>query len=178
MAARTAMTTAGLGAALIFLGGCVHGTQPGGDRAATTEVTSTEVTSTELISTEPMAVAGPETKEAAACSGLHDSVQFAPSSETLTRQERRDIGRWASCLKRPEMEHQIVVVTGGANPEADGRLFQRRADAVRALLAQHGVDPGRVVTGAPNATRAGGRMGPCDELWLELSGASLLRAMR
>lgn len=109
---------------------------------------------------------------------LAQGVHFAEGADVLTAREQVDVQQWSACLNRPELKDATVVLTGGLDPADDEGLFARRAATVRTELARRGVDPSRVLLGAPNAAREGGRVGPSNAIRLEVSTCNSLRALR
>lgn len=109
---------------------------------------------------------------------LAQGIHFADGADVLTARELVDVQQWSACLSRPELKDATVVLTGGLDPAEDEGLFARRAGTVRAELARRGVDPSRVLLGAPNAAREGGRVGPSNAIRLEVSTCNSLRALR
>ena len=91
------------------------------------------------------------------CGGdLRPNVDFLPRSTTIDRSDVPDIDRWAACLQVPEMEHTTVVLVGGQAASEPEGFFVARAERVRDALIARGVDSGRIVIGATNASREGG----------------------
>jgi hypothetical protein len=159
--------TAALGIIAVLLCACAH--DPG-DRVSTTTTTGYTPTGLELYLAQSTSKGCPK--------DLQQSVHFESGTDVLSPAELVDVQQWASCLTQREMKDETVVLTGGRDPDPDDPLFTRRAEAIRSELARRGVDPSRVVFGAANATRGGGRMGPSDDVRFELSTSSTLRAMR
>jgi len=111
-------------------------------------------------------------------SDLARTVDFAPNATDVAVGEVRELERWARCLSRPELEHATLVLVGGQDPNAPDNLFVQRAMRIREVLSSRGVDVSRIVIGAPNATREGGRVAETTSVRLELTTAASIAGMR
>lgn len=158
--------TAALGIA-ILVGACGHERS---QAVGTTETTGYTPTAVQLY------LAGSTTE--GCTEDLRQNVHFAPRSDLISKTEMVDVLQWARCLNRDEMKDTTIVLTGGRDPDPEDPLFVRRALAVREALAERGVDPERILVGAPDAAREGGRVGPSNEVRLEISTSTTLKALR
>jgi outer membrane protein OmpA-like peptidoglycan-associated protein len=104
-------------------------------------------------------------------------VHFAPRTAALLPGETRALEAWASCFNRPQLVHMTVVLLGGEDDEGSLGIFAQRAGVVRDLLVARGVDPQRVVIGAPNRSREGGHRAGADAVRVEATHAQTLRGM-
>ncbi len=75
-------------------------------------------------------------------------VQFAFDSTDVEPQSRQALQNLAQALQSPELAASRFAIEGHTDakgrPDYNLRLSQRRADAVRDLLARHGVDAARL----------------------------------
>jgi hypothetical protein len=152
--------------ATMLVGGCFHNDR--GELVSNT--TTTGYTTAGTVSPRP--------QRTGCTSDLHSYVQFDHESSAVSAQQRGELVHWATCLNRPEMRDQTVVLTGGIDPDDRHPVFATRAAAIKNELATYGVDASRVVIGEANAVRDGGKLGPSDAVKIELAHASHLRTMR
>jgi hypothetical protein len=106
---------------------------------------------------------------------LRENVDFAPRAVEIAPSELPDIDRWARCLNQPELQHATVVLVGGDVAAEPQPLFVQRAQRIRDALVARGVDPRRVVIGAANAAREGGRNAAATGVRVEVTNSQTLR---
>jgi outer membrane protein OmpA-like peptidoglycan-associated protein len=110
------------------------------------------------------------------CRGsLASDVDFAPGTADLRANETLTLDAWATCLNRPELAHTTVILLGREGDDTTAGLFAQRASLVRAVLIDRGIDPARIVVGAANATRHGGRYPVKDSVRVEHTYAQTIR---
>lgn len=108
--------------------------------------------------------------------GLAQDLEFKPMSAEPAPSEAADLDQWAQCLSRPEMQHATVVLVGGDEANGPVGLFAQRAQSIRNALVMRGVDAGRVIIGATNASREGGPFASTRGVRVEVTTAETVRA--
>ncbi len=108
-----------------------------------------------LARTEPES--GPAAAQAAPEPPATSTVHFAPGSAELDAEQRALLARHAEYLVAHP--HAMVAVTGHADPRgsaaANLELSRRRAEAVAAVLREHGVEAGRLIVDGLGEATAG-----------------------
>jgi len=152
--------------ALMLVGGCFHNDR--GELVSNTTTTGYTTAGTER----------PRPHGMGCTSDLHSFIEFDHEAAAITEAQRGELVQWATCLNRPEMREQTVVLTGGLERNDHHPVFRMRAAAIKNELATYGVDASRILIGEPNAVREGGRLGPSDAVKIETTHRSSLRTMR
>lgn len=93
-------------------------------------------------------------------------IQFGFASAQVQPQSIVALRNLASALRSPELSAASFTIEGHTDGKGDPQynlvLSQRRADAVRALLAQYGVEPVRLVSIGKGSTQLANPRDPLD----------------
>jgi hypothetical protein len=143
--------------------------------ACATSSTRSQVGTTTTTSADPYAPGAVElyvarrSGQGACPQDLPSNIEFPALAADLPASEIADVSKWAACLNHPELQHATVVLVGGQAATDPDSLFVQRAQRIRAELVRHGVDARRIVIGAPNQAREGGRYAATNAVRLEIS---------